>query len=197
MQRNYSDVGRMNTDLKERYIKTAAPQMQKEYGYANVMAVPNVKKVVVNAGFGRAIAGKTGDEARKIQEEILHVLAAVTGQKPVVTKAHTSIAGFKLRAGSPNGAKVTLRGKRMWDFLTRFVTIVIPRSRDFRGIARNSLDQRGNCTVGIKEHIAFPELAAEQIRQMIGFEVTVQTSAKSAKEGLSLLLNLGFPFKKH
>lgn len=187
----------MNTQLISHYKTRIVPQMQKEYGYTNALAVPSIKKIVVNAGFGRAIAGKTGDEARKIQEEITHVLASVTGQKPVITKAHASIAGFKLRAGSPNGAKVTLRGRRMWDFLTRFIALVLPRSRDFRGISRDSLDQKGNCTVGIKEHIAFPELATEQIRQMIGFEVTITTNAKSKQEGRSLLEHFGFPFKKH
>lgn len=186
----------METLLKKHYIARVVPQMQKEYGYKNALAVPAVKKIVLNAGFGRAVAGKTGDEAKKIQEEIMHVLSAVTGQKPVVTKAHTSIAGFKLRAGSSNGAKVTLRGRRMWDFLTRFISIVLPRTRDFRGISRNSLDQKGNCTVGIKEHIAFPELASDAIRQMIGFEVTIVTNAKSKQEGISLLEHFGFPFIK-
>ncbi|MBI2003139.1 MAG: 50S ribosomal protein L5 [Candidatus Wildermuthbacteria bacterium] len=186
----------MNADLKTYYTNTVVARLQKEYGIANAMAVPAVKKIVVNAGFGKIIAGKTGDEERKLQEEVIHVLSAVTGQKPLVTKAHTSIAGFKLREGAPNGAKVTLRGKRMWDFLTRFISIVLPRSRDFRGLSRNSLDQKGNCTVGIREHIAFPELAGDQIKRMIGFEVTIMTSAKNAQEGRSLLEHLGFPFKK-
>lgn len=186
----------METQLHRHYKTRIVPQMQKEYGYKNPLAVPAVKKIVLNAGFGRAIAGKTGDEAKKIQEEVMHVLAAVSGQRPIVTKAHTSIAGFKLREGSPNGAKVTLRGRRMWDFLSRFISIVLPRSRDFRGISRDSLDQKGNCTVGIKEHIAFPELGSDQVRQMIGFEVTIATSAKNKEEGRSLLEHFGFPFKK-
>jgi len=181
--------------LKEKYQKEVIPAMQEKFGYKNRMAVPKVEKVIVNTGFGRLAAEKTAEEQKKIQEAILNDLALICGQRPILTLARKSISGFKIRQGMPVGAQVTLRGKRMSDFLERLIHIVLPRSRDFRGIEPRAIDREGNLTIGIREHIAFPEILPEKAKDIFGLEVTVVTNAKSREEGIELLRLLGFPIK--
>ena len=181
--------------LKEKYNKEVVPAMIKEYGYKNAMEVPHLDKVVVNCGFGRMVSGKTKDEQKKIQEAIVRDLNQICGQKTVVTRARQSISTFKIREGQEIGCKATLRRKRMYDFLERLILTALPRSRDFQGIPSEGVDQDGNLTFGIREHIAFPEIQPEKINFIFGFEVTVVTTAKDRKEGLSLLKLLGFPMK--
>ncbi|MBZ9578421.1 50S ribosomal protein L5 [Patescibacteria group bacterium] len=182
--------------LPEKYKKEVIPAMQKKFGYPNIMAVPKIEKVMVNTGFGRLITGKTSDEQKKIYEAILNDLVLITGQKPVLTRAKKSISGFKIRQGMPVGAQGTLRGKRMFDFLERLIHIALPRSRDFRGIDPKSFDREGNLTIAIKEHIAFPEISPEKVKNIFGFEITVVTTAKNKEEGIELLRLLGFPIKE-
>jgi len=182
--------------IKEKYKKNVLPKMKEKFGYQNVMAIPRIKKVVVNTGFGRIIGPKTKDEARKFNEYILSNISAVTGQKPVLTTARKSISSFKLREGSIIGAKVTLRGKKMYDFLEKLINIVLPRSRDFQGVTTKSVDDNGNLNLGIKEHIAFPEISPEKSPIILGLEITIATDAKSKEEGIELLKLLDFPFKK-
>lgn len=182
-------------DVKNKYIKEAVPQMMQTFGYKNRMAVPRIVKVVLNSGFGKLIAGKGGDEEKKLIEETKDALTFISGQKAALTIAKKSISGFKLRKGSPQGAKVTLRGSRMYDFLERFLSIVLPRTRDFKGLDSAFVDQRGSFTVGMKEHTFFPEVPVEKVKTSLGLELTVVTSASSKGEGLALLKLLGFPFK--
>ncbi len=181
--------------LFEKYKKEVIPAMQKEFGYKSVMAVPRIKKIVVNSGFGKMISGKSEDEQKKIFTEIVKDLTAICGQKAALTIAKKSIAGFKVRQGTPLGAKVTLRGKKMQDFFDRLTHVVLPRSRDFRGIEQTSFDKQGNCTIGIGEHVFFPEISPEKVKVNFGFEITIQTSAKTPKEGIALLKLLGCPLK--
>lgn len=181
--------------LKEKYQKEAVPQMMEKFGYKNMMAVPKIEKVIVNTGFGRLTSGKTSNEQKKIQDAILHDLALITGQRSVLTRAKKSISGFKIRKGMPVGAQVTLRGKRMFDFLERLIHITLPRSRDFRGINIDSFDEEGNLTLGVKEHIAFPEISPEEVKNMFGLEIIVVTTVKNKEEGIELLKLLGFPIK--
>lgn len=181
--------------LKEKYEKEAIPSMMERFGYKNRMAVPRIEKVVINTGFGRLVVGKSGEEQKKIIESIINDITMIGGQKAVLTRARKSISGFKLREGLPIGAKVTLRGKRMYDFLERLIHIVLPRLRDFRGIDRKSVDRNGNLTIGIKEHIFFPEISPEKVKHIIGLEITVCTNAKNQETGLELFRSLGFPMK--
>jgi large subunit ribosomal protein L5 len=181
--------------LKDKYQKEIIPEMMKKFGYKNVMAVPKIKKVVVNTGFGRLVAGKTSDEQKKIHQTILEELALICGQLPVLTKAKKSISTFKTRKGMPIGASVTLRGKRMYDFLERVINIALPRSRDFKGIDNKSFDKNGNLTIGIKEHIVFPEVSPERVRTIFGLEITVIGSSKNREENINLLKAMGFPIK--
>lgn len=181
--------------LKEKYKKEIIPAMKEKFGYKNVMAVPKIEKVVLNTGFGKILAGKTSEEQKKFTESILLDLSLIAGQRPVLAKAKKSISGFKVRKGQPIGAKVTLRKKRMSDFLERLIHIALPRSRDFRGIELNSFDEKGNLTIGIREHIAFPEILPERTRLNFGLEVTVTTTAKKREEGIELLRLIGFPIK--
>lgn len=182
--------------LQATYTKTAIPALKKAFEYRSVMAVPRIEKVVVNTGFGKLVSGKTGNEAKKAAEEILKDMAAFTGQKPALTAAKKSIASFKLREGIPIGAKVVLRRKRMYDFLDRLLNIVLPRSRDFKGIDEKSIDAAGNLTIGFAEHIFFPEIALENVKTIFGLEITIVTTAKTREEGLKLFQELGFPLKK-
>lgn len=183
-------------NLKKKYIEKVIPEMMKKFGYKNIMAVPKIEKVIINTGFGRRISGKTSDEQKKIQKSIINDLSLIIGQTGVLTKAKKSISGFKLRQGMAVGAKTTLRGKRMHDFLDRVIHIVFPRSRDFRGISIKSIDESGNLTFAIKEHITFPEIEPEKVRNIFGLEVSVVTTTKNKEEGLELLRLLGFPIKK-
>ena len=182
--------------IKEKYKKNAIPKIQEKFGLKNVMSVPKIQKIVINTGFGRIISPKTTDEAKKFNEYIISNLSAICGQRPVLTKARTSISSFKLREGSIIGSKVTLRGKKMYDFMEKLINIVLPRSRDFLGVSLKSVDQNGNLNVGIKEHIAFPEISPEKSPIIIGMEITIVTNAKSREKGLELFKLLDFPFKK-
>jgi len=181
--------------LKEKYKKEVIPQMMEKFGYKNPMAVPKIEKVVLNTSFGRLISGKTPEEQKKIYQPILEDLALICGQKPILKGAKKSISTFKIREGLPIGATVTLRRKRSADFLERLIHIALPRSRDFRGIDPKSIDKKGNLTIGIKEHITFPEILPERAKTIFGLEVTVVTNAKSREEGIELLRLLGFPIK--
>ena len=164
-------------------------KLQKELGIKNILALPNLQKVVVNVGLGRALK----DE--KFLEVALRDLGLITGQKPKVTLAKKSIANFKTREGAPIGAMVTLRGKRMYDFISRLINIALPRTRDFRGISAKSLDKNNNLTIGIKEHIVFPEVSGEEIKNIFGFEITLVIKAKNKDEAMALYKAMGFPMK--
>lgn len=182
--------------IKEKYEKKAIPGLKEKFGYKNRMAIPKIVKVVVNTGFGRVMGPKTKDEQKKFAEYIISNLSQVIGQKPVLTSARKSIASFKLREGSNVGAMATLRGKKMYDVLDKLVNIVLPRSRDFRGITLSSIDASGNLNLGIKEHIIFPEISPEKSVIILGLQITVVTTAKTREEGLELFRLLDFPMKK-
>ena len=173
--------------LKQRFRTELVPALQKELGYANVMQVPRPDKVVLNMGIGDAI--KDG----RMLEAAVGDLETITGQKPIVTKARKSIAGFKLREGMAIGAKVTLRGDRMWEFLDRLLSIALPRIRDFRGLPPKAFDGKGNYTIGVTEQLIFPEIDYDKVPRVRGMDITVVTTAKTDDEGRALLLALGFP----
>jgi large subunit ribosomal protein L5 len=173
--------------LKQRYRDEVVSRLQGELGYANVMQVPTVEKIVVNMGVGDAI--KDG----RMLEAAVGDLETITGQKPIVTKARKSIAGFKLREGMAIGAKVTLRGDRMWEFLDRLLSIALPRIRDFRGLPPKAFDGKGNYTIGVTEQLIFPEIDYDKVPRVRGMDITVVTTAKTDDEGRALLLALGFP----
>lgn len=181
--------------LEEKYQKEAIPQMMQKFGYKNYMAVPKIEKVVLNCGFGKQVAEKTNDEQKKITEGILESLGLICGQKAILTMAKKSISTFKIRQGLAIGAIVTLRGKKMRDFLERLIHVALPRSRDFQGIPAESFDKKGSLTIGIKEHIAFPEISPEKERSIFGLEISIVTNAKKREEGAELLKLLGFPIK--
>ncbi len=183
--------------LYEKYKKETVPELMKQFGYRNQNQAPRIEKATVNCGFGRMISGKTKDEQRKIQEAVARDLTQICGQLAVVTKARKSIAGFKIREGQNIGAKITLRRARMYDFLERTIFVALPRSRDFQGIPARGVDQDGNLTFGIKEHIAFPEVSPEKINFIFSFEVTITTTARSREEGLEMFKLLGFPIQKN
>ena len=189
-------VQRSIMNLREIYKQKAVPALVKKFEYKSVMATPKIDKVVINTGFGKLIANKTGDDMRKTLAGILGDISNIAGQHATVAAAKQSIAGFKLREGVPVGAKVTLRGQRMYDFIERLVRVALPRSRDFQGISVSSLDHEGNLTIGIKEHIFFPEISPEKVRNNFGLEISIVTTAKSQEEGLELFRLLGFPFQK-
>jgi large subunit ribosomal protein L5 len=174
--------------LKERYMNEAVPALKKEFGYKNVMQVPRLEKIVVNIGLGEALANS------KAVDAAVGDLSLITGQRPVVTKAKKSIATFKVREGNPIGAKVTLRGDRMWGFLERLTRVALPRIRDFRGVSGKAFDGRGNYTLGLKEQLSFPEIEFDKIDRLRGLEVTIVTTAKSDEESKRLLALLGMPF---
>ena len=180
----------MSHMLKERYQEELVPELMKSLDLKNVMQVPRVEKVVINIGVGEAI-----DNAKALDAAVSD-LSIITGQKPIVTKAKKSIANFKLREGRSIGAKVTLRGYRMWAFLDRLMNIALPRVRDFRGISPNSFDGRGNYTLGLREQLIFPEIDYDQIDKIRGFEVSIVTSAGDDDQGRQLLQLLGMPFRK-
>ncbi len=180
----------MRSRLLEKYNKEIIPHLVKKFGYKNVMAVPKMEKAVVNVGFGRQVKDG-GDFAEKVTEALIQI----TGQKPILTKARKSIAGFKLREGMVIGAKVTLRSGRMYDFIDRLISVALPRSRDFRGIDPKAIDPGGNLTIGIKEDIIFPEISYETTKDIFGLEVTITTTAKTSEEGEELLRAIGFPLK--
>jgi large subunit ribosomal protein L5 len=176
--------------LKEKYEKEIVQKLREEFKYSNIMQVPRIKKVVLNVGLGEAMQNAALLEAS--QKEI----AAITGQKPVVTKARRSIATFKLREGMSIGCMVTLRRDRMWEFLDRLLNLALPRVRDFRGVAKKGFDGNGNFTLGIKEQIIFPEIEYDKVQKLKGMNISIVTSAKKDDEALALLTHLGMPFKK-
>jgi large subunit ribosomal protein L5 len=180
----------MSHRLKERYQEELVPELMKSMDLKNIMQVPRIEKVVVNIGVGEAI-----DNAKALDAAVLD-LSIITGQKPIVTKAKKSIANFKLREGRSIGAKVTLRGYRMWAFLDRLMNVALPRVRDFRGVSPNSFDGRGNYTLGLREQLIFPEIDYDQIDKIRGFEVSIVTSAGDDDQGRQLLQLLGMPFRK-
>jgi len=176
--------------LKERYVTELRPALQEELAVANVMQVPRLEKIVLNCGVGLAT------EQKSLLDGAVADLTVITGQKPLVTRAKKSIAGFKLRAGNPIGAKVTLRGARMWEFYDRLVSLAIPRIRDFRGMEPSSFDGRGNYTFGVTEQLIFPEIDYDSIDTVRGMDITIVTTASSDDEGRALLTALGFPFRR-
>lgn len=180
----------MSQVLKERYQKEIVPALMKSLNLNNVMEVPKITKVVVNIGLGEAM-----DNAKALDAAVGD-LTQITGQKPVITKARKSIAAFKLREGRSIGAKVTLRGERMWSFLDRLMNIALPRVRDFRGISPDAFDGRGNYTLGLREQLVFPEIEYDKIDKLRGLEITVVTTARNDDHGRQLLQMLGMPFTK-
>jgi large subunit ribosomal protein L5 len=174
--------------LQQRYRETVVPELMKEFGYGNVMQVPRLSRVVVNIGRGEAL------QNAKALDAAVGDLAMITGQKPIVTKAKKSIAQFRLRAGNPVGAKVTLRGERMWDFLERLTTIALPRIRDFRGVPSKSFDGRGNYSLGFREQLAFPEIDYDKVDRVRGLEISIVTTARTDEESKRLLEMIGMPF---
>lgn len=179
----------MKPRLKELYEEKIVPEMMKEFGYKNVMQVPKLQKISMNMGVGAAT------ENIKELESAVDDLTKIAGQKPVITKAKKSIAGFKVREGNPIGCKVTLRGARMYEFLDRLLNVALPRVRDFRGLSRKSFDQRGNYTMGIKEQLVFPEIDYDSVLSIKGMNITINTTADDNKGALSLLSKFGFPFR--
>ena len=176
--------------LEEKYKKECVPELMEHFGYKNPHQVPKIEKVILNMGLGEAI------ENPKILDSAVEELTLISGQKPVVTRARKSIAAFKLREGMPIGCRVTLRRRRMYDFLTKFINIAIPRIRDFRGVSPKAFDGKGNYTLGIKEQIIFPEIDYDKIDKIKGMNVTIVTSAKTDDESRYLLDVLGMPFRK-
>ncbi|GGJ04986.1 50S ribosomal protein L5 [Shewanella hanedai] len=176
--------------LHDKYQETVSPELLKKFGYTSVMQVPRIEKITLNMGVGEAVADK------KVMEHALRDMTAIAGQKPVVTVARKSVAGFKIREGYPIGCKVTLRGERMWEFLERLVDIAIPRIRDFRGMSAKSFDGRGNYAMGVREQIIFPEIQYDKIDKIRGMDIVITTSAKNDEEGRALLEAFNFPFKK-
>ncbi len=175
--------------IHEKYNKIAVAEMKKQFKLTNDFEVPRIKKAVVNIGVGKFL----NDNAKV--DDIFKALEIITGQKPLKTKARKSIAGFKIREGLEVGMKVTLRGTRMWDFIERMVSAALPRVKDFHGIELSAVDTEGNLNIGIKEHLIFPEILPEQVKNIFPFQVTIVTSAKSKEEGLALFRVLGFPIK--
>jgi large subunit ribosomal protein L5 len=178
------------TTMKEQYQKEIAPKLQKELGLKSAMGVPKVTKVVVSVGLS------AGLKDPKYLETVEQTLLRITGQKPIQTKAKKSIASFKIREGMIVGTMVTLRGQRMWDFLTRLVHATFPRIRDFRGIPESIVDAQGNLSIGFKENLAFPEIHSDEVERLHGLQVTVTTTAGNRENGLKLFHALGFPFQK-
>jgi large subunit ribosomal protein L5 len=183
-------VPRVPARLRARFRSEIAPALMTEFGYRNRMQVPEVKKVVINMGLGEAVANV------KVIDAAVEEMAAITGQRPVVTRARKSEAAFKLRAGMPIGCKVTLRGERMYEFLDRLLSVALPRIRDFRGVPAKSFDGRGNYALGIREQLIFPEIRYDKVDMTRGMDVCIETSARSDEEGRALLTHLGFPFRK-
>jgi large subunit ribosomal protein L5 len=176
--------------LKESYRKEVIPALMKEFGYRNVMEVPRLEKIVVNVGIGEAL-----QDAKALDHTVQDV-STITGQRPIVTRAKKSIAGFKLRAGMAIGVKTTLRGNRMYDFLDRLCNVALPRRRDFRGVSPDSFDGRGNYTLGLREQLVWPEIDYDSIDKVRGMEISIVTTAKTDEEGRRLLQLLGMPFAR-
>jgi large subunit ribosomal protein L5 len=180
----------MRARLEQKYQEDVMPSLTKRFGYTSPMAVPKVRKVIVNMGMGEAVADV------KVLDRAVEELSMITGQKPVITKARKSIAGFKLRAGMPIGCMVTLRKQRMYEFLDRLISVALPRVRDFKGVSPKSFDGRGNYSLGIREQIIFPEIDYDKVDKLRGLSVSIVTTARNDEEGFQLLKELGMPFSQ-
>ncbi len=180
----------MKSSLYQKYLKEIIPALREKFGYGNKLAVPKIEKVTVNSG----INSREGEQSRI--QAVEETLAKITGQRPVKTKARQAISAFRIRQGMIVGMKTTVRGRRMYDFLDKLINVVLPRTRDFRGLSPNQVDRQGNLTIGIKEHNVFPEIQSDEVEKLHGLEITVTTTSKDRQEGLELLRLLGFPFKK-
>ena len=176
--------------LKEKFVKETTPALMSKFNYKSVMEVPKLEKIVVNMGVGDAVANA------KALDVAVEELAQITGQKPLITRAKKSIAGFRLREGMPIGAKVTLRGERMYEFLDKLVSVSLPRVRDFRGVSKKSFDGRGNYTLGVKEQLIFPEIDYDKVNKVRGMDIVIVTTAKTDEEARELLTQFGMPFQK-
>ena len=176
--------------LRQKYENEVKNQMVEKFGYKSVMQIPTIDKIVINMGIGDAVSNS------KVLDEAVAELALITGQKPVITRAKKSIAGFRLREGMPIGCKVTLRGERMYDFLDKLVSVSLPRVRDFRGVSKKSFDGRGNYTLGVKEQLIFPEIDFDKANKVRGMDIVVVTTANTDEEARELLTQLGMPFQK-
>ena len=176
--------------LHEYYRDQVVNELKNKFGYKSVMQVPRIEKITLNMGVGEALTDK------KLLDNAVADLAAISGQKPLVTKARKSVAGFKIRQGYPIGCKVTLRGERMWEFFERLITIAVPRIRDFRGLSAKSFDGRGNYSMGVREQIIFPEIDYDKVDRVRGLDITITTTAKNDEEGQALLAAFNFPFRK-
>ncbi len=177
--------------FKDRYKKEVIPAMKAKFGYKNDMAVPIIDKVIINTGFGKQVTGVSSD----ISQIVLEDLTSICGQRAVLTYSKKSIASFKLRKGTAIGAKVTLRRKKMQDFIDKLIWVSLPRSKDFQGLSPDSIDKTGNLTIGIKEQTIFPEASPDNVKRIFGLEVVISTTAKNKEEGTELLKLLGFPIK--
>ncbi|GGI65080.1 MULTISPECIES: 50S ribosomal protein L5 [Enterococcus] len=176
--------------LKEKYNKEVTPSLMEKFEYSSVMQTPKVEKIVVNMGVGDAVSNA------KALDKAVEELQIITGQKPLITKAKKSIAGFRLREGMPIGAKVTLRGERMYEFLDKLVTVALPRVRDFHGVSKKAFDGRGNYTLGVKEQLIFPEVDYDLVDKVRGMDIVIVTTANTDEESRELLTQLGMPFQK-
>ena len=176
--------------LHDYYKSDAVNELSKQFGYKTIMQVPRIEKITLNMGVGEAISDK------KLLENAAADMAAISGQKPLITKARKSVAGFKIREGYPIGCKVTLRGERMWEFLERLICISVPRIRDFRGLNAKAFDGRGNYSMGVREQIIFPEIDYDKVDRVRGLDITITTSANTDEEGRALLAAFNFPFRK-
>ncbi|GAA5218806.1 50S ribosomal protein L5 [Corallincola platygyrae] len=176
--------------LHDFYKESVVPGLKKEFSYSSIMQVPRIEKITLNMGVGEALADK------KLLENAQADMQAISGQKPIVTKARKSVAGFKIREGYPIGCKVTLRGERMWEFFERLVCIAMPRIRDFRGVSPKSFDGRGNYSMGVREQIIFPEVDYDKVDKVRGMDITITTTAATDEEARALLAAFNFPFRK-
>jgi large subunit ribosomal protein L5 len=180
----------MYKSIKEKYNKSVVSQMKEQFGFKSALQVPRIEKVVINVGIGKFIK----DSA--LVEDVKKTMVVIAGQKPVMAQAKKSIAGFKIREGQEIGIRATLRGKRKWDFIEKLVSVAIPRVRDFQGIKDSAVDSSGNFNLGIKEHTIFSEIMPESVKNIVGFQVNIVTTAKNREEGLALFRLMGFPLKK-
>lgn len=180
----------MHKSIKEKYNKEVVAEMKKQFGFKNSLQVPKIEKVVINAGIGKF----TKDSS--LVDDVRKSITTIAGQKPVMVKARKSIAGFKIREGQEVGVRATLRGKRKWDFIEKLVGAALPRVRDFQGLKESAVDAGGNLNVGIKEHMIFPEIQPDQVKNIASLQINIATSAKNREEGLALFRALGFPLKK-
>ena len=176
--------------LKQKYVDEVAPSLMKKFNYSSVMEVPKIEKIVINMGVGDAVQNS------KALDSAVEELSLISGQKPLITRAKKSIAGFRLREGMPIGAKVTLRGERMYEFLQKLIGVSLPRVRDFRGISKKAFDGRGNYTLGVKEQLIFPEINYDKVNKVRGMDIVIVTTSNTDEEARELLAQLGMPFQK-